>query len=89
MVQAAIETLSGFLGKFADFLPPGLGLSLSSSFLQRGEYLTSYRHEFIGTLLMVAFTFSAGKWIGGESMRMAWTSHFLGVIAADWFGGGP
>jgi glycerol uptake facilitator-like aquaporin len=38
---------------------------------------------------MIAFTFSAGKWIGSESMRMAWTSHFLGVITADFLGGGP
>lgn len=38
---------------------------------------------------MVGFTFSAGKWVGQNSLPVAWTSHALGVIAADFIGGGP
>jgi glycerol uptake facilitator-like aquaporin len=89
MVNAYVVSLSAFLTNLAGLTPPGLGMSVAAAFVQGGEYLASFRSEFVGTLLMVACTFSAGKWIGGESMRMAWTSHFLGVIAADFFGGGP
>lgn len=39
-------------------------------------------------MMMIAFTFSAGKWIGQNSMEVAWTFHAIGVIAADYFGGG-
>jgi glycerol uptake facilitator-like aquaporin len=51
--------------------------------------MAAYRSEFVGSMLMIAFTFSAGKWIGSESVRVAWTSHALGVVCADYFGGGP
>jgi hypothetical protein len=78
MVRAYVEALSAFLGNLAGMLPPGLWLSFATAFIQGGEYLSSFRHEFVGTLLMVGFTFSAGKWIGSESMRMGWMSHFLG-----------
>jgi glycerol uptake facilitator-like aquaporin len=89
MKHVAVEYLSAFMTNLVGLVPPGLGLSLATAFIQGGEYLSSFRHEFVGSLLMIAFTFSAGKWIGSESMRMAWTSHFLGVIAADYLGGGP
>jgi glycerol uptake facilitator-like aquaporin len=89
MAQAAVESLSAFLTNLAGLVPPGLGMSLATAFIQGGEYLAPFRHEFVGSLLMIGFTFSAGKWIGGESMQVAWLSHFLGVIASDFLGGGP
>lgn len=48
-----------------------------------------FRREFVGTMLMIGCTFSAGKWVGLESVRMAWFCHYLGVITADYVGGGP
>jgi glycerol uptake facilitator-like aquaporin len=39
-------------------------------------------------MMMIAFTFSAGKWIGTGSWEIAWAFHAVGVIAADYFGGG-
>jgi len=69
--------------------PPGIILSLATVFLQNGEFKSAYIHEFIGTLLMVFFTFSAGKWIGENSLPVAWIAHAFGVVAADYIGGGP
>lgn len=89
MVKTLVEKLSAFLYDFVSFTPPGLGLSIATAFIEGGKYLQAYRHEFVGSLLMIAFTFSAGKWIGSTSLRLAWGSHALGVIAADYFGGGP
>jgi len=60
-----------------------------AAFLEDGKYLNAFRHEFVGTLIMVGCTFSAGKWIGKESVEVAWASHLLGVITADFLGGGP
>lgn len=37
---------------------------------------------------MIALTFSAGKWIGEGSWQIAWVVHMIGVVAADYFGGG-
>lgn len=89
MVKILIEELSSFLRDLTVYLPPGLIIAVSSAFIEGGKYMKAFRHEFIGTLLMIACTFSAGKWIGKESIRLAWTSHAAGVIAADYFGGGP
>jgi len=81
--------LGSIVGKTASYSPPGLILSVMSAFLVDGKYVTAYRHEFIGTLLMIACTFSAGKWIGVDNWQTAWLSHAIGVIAADRIGGGP
>lgn len=89
MVKTLIESLSTFLGDFVSFVPPGLGLSLATGFIEGGKYLKGFQQEFIGSMLMIGFTFSAGKWIGSESLRLAWTSHALGVVMADYLGGGP
>jgi glycerol uptake facilitator-like aquaporin len=89
MAYAAVESLSAYMTNLAKLVPPGLGMALAPAFIQGGEYFSAFRHEFVGSLLMIACTFSAGKWIGTESMRMAWTSHFLGVITSDFLGGGP
>jgi len=89
MVETLVETLSAFLNGIVAFLPPGLFPTFATAFIEGGAYLGSFRSEFVGTLLMIGCTFSAGKWIGAESPNVAWISHFLGVIAADFIGGGP
>ena len=83
MVKTAVEALSSFLQDVIAYIPPGLFPCFASAFIEGGKYLSLFRHEFVGSLLMIVFTFSAGKWIFSESVRMAWTAHALGVIAAD------
>ena len=89
MVKSLVETFSHFLNTVLGYVPPGLSLSLATSAIEDGKYLSSYRHEFVGSLLMIVCTFSAGKWIGSESRNVAWISHALGVITADYLAGGP
>lgn len=86
---ALIQDTASFARDLVAYIPPGLFLSATSAFIEDRKYVSAFRHEFLGTLLMIGFTFSAGKWIGSTSVRMAWTSHALGVVAADYFGGGP
>ena len=88
-MKVHVESLSSFLTDLIVYQPPGLLLCLAVAAIEGGKYFKAFRHEFIGTALMIGATFSAGKWIGKESLRMAWTSHALGVIAADYIGGGP
>lgn len=71
------------------YLPPGLVLSVAAAFIVEKSYLKAYTHEFIGTLLMISCTFSAGKWIGADSQTVEWIAHACGVVAADYIGGGP
>eukprot|EP00565_Helicotheca_tamesis_P005251 CAMPEP_0185730994 /NCGR_PEP_ID=MMETSP1171-20130828/11512_1 /TAXON_ID=374046 /ORGANISM="Helicotheca tamensis, Strain CCMP826" /LENGTH=291 /DNA_ID=CAMNT_0028400149 /DNA_START=122 /DNA_END=997 /DNA_ORIENTATION=- len=84
-----ISYFSSLINSLSFYAPPGLILSFSSAFLVEGQYRSAYRHEFIGTLLMIICTFSAGKWIGVDSIPIAWLSHAIGVVAADYIGGGP
>eukprot|EP00568_Trieres_chinensis_P000719 CAMPEP_0183299162 /NCGR_PEP_ID=MMETSP0160_2-20130417/5963_1 /TAXON_ID=2839 ORGANISM="Odontella Sinensis, Strain Grunow 1884" /NCGR_SAMPLE_ID=MMETSP0160_2 /ASSEMBLY_ACC=CAM_ASM_000250 /LENGTH=292 /DNA_ID=CAMNT_0025461351 /DNA_START=152 /DNA_END=1030 /DNA_ORIENTATION=- len=72
-----------------DFLPPGLIMSIAAAFIVERSYIKCYAQEFVGTLLMISFTFSAGKWIGVDSQTVEWLSHAVGVVAADYIGGGP
>ena len=89
MVTTLIESLSQLTKDAFDYIPPTFILAFASAFLAEGKYLKQFRQEFVGTMLMIACTFSAGKWIGHGSMYVAWTSHFFGVITADFVGGGP
>ena len=89
MVRTVVESFSAFMHDIVAFIPPGLVPTFATAFLEGGKYMAPFRQEFIGTLLMVCCTFSAGKWIGKESLRMAWSSHAMGVILADFLGGGP
>eukprot|EP00562_Extubocellulus_spinifer_P024872 CAMPEP_0178660494 /NCGR_PEP_ID=MMETSP0698-20121128/27166_1 /TAXON_ID=265572 /ORGANISM="Extubocellulus spinifer, Strain CCMP396" /LENGTH=90 /DNA_ID=CAMNT_0020303177 /DNA_START=20 /DNA_END=289 /DNA_ORIENTATION=+ len=84
----ALTILSSFIHTISPYIPPGLLLCVASAFIVGGKYLSFWRNEFIGTLLMVSFTFSAGKWVGIDSQNIAWLSHFIGVVAADYIGGG-
>lgn len=86
---AVIQDAASFARDLVSYFPPGLFLSATSAYIEGGKYVKSFRHEFVGTLLMIVCTFSAGKWIGNTSIRLAWMSHALGVIAADYLGGGP
>ncbi|OEU23058.1 aquaporin-like protein [Fragilariopsis cylindrus CCMP1102] len=67
---------------------PGLILSVAAGCVEHRKYWSAYVREFIGTILMVGFTFSAGKWIGQDDVMVAWSVHSVGVILADYFGGG-
>mmetsp|Transcript_8526 Transcript_8526/g.12364 ORF Transcript_8526/g.12364 Transcript_8526/m.12364 type:complete len:282 (+) Transcript_8526:35-880(+) len=89
MVKAHVASFSGFVKDIVAFLPPGVFLAFATAFIADRKFIGQFRQEFLGSLLMIACTFSAGKWVGSDSMRVAWTSHFLGVIAADYFAGGP
>lgn len=85
----AITFLSSIYQKIAPIFPPGLATALAAAYIGEGKYFNAWRHEFIGTLLMIGLTFSPGKWIGQNSIAVAWTAHACGVIAADKIGGGP
>jgi len=81
--------LSRFYQKVCPLFPPGLATCIASAFVADGAHLKAYRHEFVGTLLMVGLTFSPGKWIGQDSLAVNWVAHAIGVIAADRIGDGP
>lgn len=87
-MKDSVLTLNSFFNDLVGFLPPGLFLSLAAANLGKGKYFDVYVKEFIGSVLMIVFTFSAGKWIGKESWEVAWVVHAIGVVAADYFGGG-
>lgn len=88
MVKASIATAANLWNDVMEFLPPGLFLVLAVANIENGKYLSAFRHEFIGTLLMICCTFSAGKWIGEHDINTAWAAHAAGVIIADKVGGG-
>lgn len=79
------ETL--FVESVAAF-PPGVLLSVAAGCVEHRKYWSAYVREFIGTMLMIGFTFSAGKWIGQDDIMIAWSVHSVGVVLADYFGGG-
>lgn len=89
MVKEKVATAATVWTDIMEFLPPGLFFVTAFAFIENGKYLTAFRHEFIGSLLMICCTFSAGKWIGSRDMKLAWTSHAVGVVLADKLGGGP
>ena len=68
------------------FLPNGLILSVAAGLVEHQKYWNAYVKEFIGTLLMIIFTFSAGKWIGESDLTIAWSAHAAGVVLADYLG---
>mmetsp|Transcript_32801 Transcript_32801/g.79734 ORF Transcript_32801/g.79734 Transcript_32801/m.79734 type:complete len:278 (-) Transcript_32801:264-1097(-) len=88
MVKDHVLNFSQLFHDVSDFFPPGLILSVAAGCVEHRKYWGAYTKEFIGTLLMVCFTFSAGKWIGQDDLMTAWTVHAIGVVAADYFGGG-
>lgn len=81
-------TLSSVFSSLSAIIPPGLILSLACVPLAKSKYAETYRAEFIGTLIMVALTFSPGKWYFQDSLYLAWIAHTCAVVAADKVGGG-
>jgi flagellin-like protein len=88
-MKSYAASFSAVVHDVVDFLPPGLVPIFATGFIADRAYMRPFLQEVIGSIIMIAFTFSAGKWIGEQSLRVAWTSHFFGVIAADYIGGGP
>lgn len=89
MAAIIVETLSAYFQELLVYVPSGLGITLAAAFIEGGKYFKSFRHEFVGTLLMIGCTFSAGKWFGANDRNTAWLAHAIGVIIADFVGGGP
>lgn len=86
MVKAQVLTLSSLFHDAAELFPPGLLLSVAAGCVEHRKYWSAYVKEFIGSMLMICFTFSAGKWVGQDDIMAAWTFHAVGVVAADYFG---
>lgn len=89
MVKTIASILFNIVNDTAHFLPPGLILVFTAAFINGGKHLEVFFREFTGSLIMIALTFSPGKWIGVNSQYVAWVSHFLGVVASDYISGGP
>ncbi|KAL7462906.1 hypothetical protein ACHAXS_003280 [Conticribra weissflogii] len=83
-----LSAVSSFFQQVAPILPPGLVTTVAAAFVGDGKYFSVWKNEFIGTLLMIGFTFSPGKWIGRDALTVAWFAHACGVVAADKIGGG-
>jgi len=81
--------LASLVSGISKYTPPGVVLGFFSSFLSGSIYFSAWIHEFVGTLLMIGFTFSPGKWIGASSQTSAWAAHMVGVVLADFIGQGP
>ncbi|KAG7344750.1 MIP family channel protein [Nitzschia inconspicua] len=88
MVKDHVATISSVFDDVLNFFPPGIVLSVAAGCVEHRKYWNVYVKEFVGTMLMVGFTFSAGKWIGQDSWMVAWAIHAVGVVLADYFGGG-
>lgn len=65
--------------------------------LDQFRYSQDFVREFVGTIVMIAATFSAGKWWGlatpvwlaTSGIKVDWLWHWAGVVIADWSCGGP
>lgn len=84
-----ISFLSSVYQQLAPLCPPGLAICLASAFLGDGKYLGAYRHEFVGTIIMIGLTFSPGKWFATGSRDAEWIAHAMCIVAADKIAGGP
>lgn len=94
------SSLAAVLSKLSSYTPPGVVMGLAAVFL--GSTATTgsnsgkttvvnlaWIQEFVGSLLMIGLTFSPGKWWGTSSTLSNWVCHAVGVVAADYIGGGP
>merc|ERR550539_485269 len=81
------SVLSSFVGQIASILPLGLLQTVVISYMPT-DGSNPYFVELIGTILMIAFTFSPGKWIFSDAEYPSWVVHAIGVVAADKIGGG-
>ncbi|KAL3922363.1 MAG: hypothetical protein SGILL_002248, partial [Bacillariaceae sp.] len=83
MVKAHVATLSSIFHDVVDFFPPGIIMSVAAGCVEHRKYWDKYVKEFLGTIVMIGCTFSAGKWFGTDSWQVAWLFHAIGVVAAD------
>lgn len=81
--------LASAVASISKYTPPGVVLGFFSSFLADRKYYGSWVQEFVGTFLMIGFTFTPGKWVGQSSKAASWAAHAVGVVMADYIGGGP
>jgi len=81
------SALSSLVGQISALLPPGLIQTIVISFMPINAS-NPYVAELIGSMLMIALTFSPGKWIFADAVYPSWAVHALGVVAADKIGGG-
>jgi len=88
ILKPYVPTLKNAVDDVTGFFPTGLILSVAAGCVEHKKYWSAYVKEFIGTLLMIVFTFSAGKWIGADDITVAWSVHAVGVILADYIGDG-
>ena len=86
ILKPYIPALKSAVDDVTGFFPTGLILSVAAGCVESKQYWSAYYKEFIGTLLMIIFTFSAGKWIGQDDITIAWSAHAVGVILADYLG---
>lgn len=63
-------------------------LLVAVSFTCGMKYFNDFKTEFVGTLLMILFTFSAGTWFFAENAYLAALLHLCGVVASDKLSGG-
>lgn len=89
MVETVISKAGDFFASVFHTVPPGLIICGLFAFIEGRKYIGDFRHEFVGTLIMICCTFSAGKWVGSNSTPIAWLSHAIGVVTADKVAGGP
>jgi len=88
ILKPFVPTAKTLFDELVALFPPGLILSVAAGCVEHRKYWSAYVKEFIGTVLMVGFTFSAGKWIGQDDVTIAWSVHSVGVVLADYIGGG-
>jgi len=88
LLKPFVPTLKNVFDDVIAFSPTGLILSVAAGLVEHQKYWSVYVKEFIGTLLMISFTFCPGKWIGQDDITIAWSAHVVGVILADYIGGG-
>lgn len=81
------SALSALVGLVSSYLPPGLVQTLVISCMPT-EDSSIFLKEAIGSILMIALTFSPGKWIFSDAVYPSWAVHAVGVVAADKIGGG-
>jgi len=86
------SSLAAVMAKLSSYTPPGVVMGLAASLLGSSAGMKVNRawiQEFVGTLLMIGLTFAPGKWWGTSSTLSNWFWHAVGVVAADYIGGGP
>jgi glycerol uptake facilitator-like aquaporin len=81
------SVLSSLVSQISALLPPGIVQTIVIAFMPTNGS-NPFISEVIGTILMVALTFSPGKWIFSDALYPAWAVHAVGVVTADKLGGG-